>query len=169
MKRLILVRHAKTEPLTEANSDFERKLKKRGYKDSRLVADHLIGKNLVPQAIISSPAIRAMQTARIMAGSFSIPENDIHQVPGIYDGVAFEELIRHVNQNALDDETVMVVGHNPDIASMAMRFGGDNFFHFPTAAVAAIIFPVNRWEDITPGSGRTELFVYPKELKDSKG
>jgi phosphohistidine phosphatase len=121
MKRLILVRHAKTEPLTEADSDFDRQLKKRGHKDSRLISDHLIGKSMVPQVIVSSPAVRAMQTARIMAGAFSIPESEIVQVPGIYDGLTHEELISHVYQNAPDSQSVMVVGHNPDIAIMAMK------------------------------------------------
>jgi phosphohistidine phosphatase len=77
MKRLILVRHAKTEPVTDADSDFTRQLKKRGHKDARMIADHLIGKTMVPEVIISSPAHRALQTARIMAGSFNIPESEI--------------------------------------------------------------------------------------------
>lgn len=168
MKRLILVRHAKTEPLTEADSDFNRQLKKRGHKDSRLISDHLIGRSMVPQAIVSSPAVRAMQTARIMAGAFSIPESEIVQVPGIYDGLTHEELVSYVNQNAPNSQSVMVVGHNPDIATMAMKFAGENFFHFPTTATAVIAFSGNEWDEIKPGGGRTELFVYPKELKEKK-
>ncbi|PWE00794.1 SixA phosphatase family protein [Marinilabilia rubra] len=168
MKRLILVRHAKTQPLTEAESDFDRKLKKRGRKDIRLISDHLIGNNKIPEIIISSPAVRAMQTAKILAGAFSIPESKIVQVPGIYDGLTHEELVTHVNQAGIASQSVMVVGHNPDIATMAMKLSGDDFFHFPTAATAVIAFSVSEWDEIKPHSGRTELFVYPKELKSKK-
>jgi phosphohistidine phosphatase len=168
MKRLILVRHAKTEPLTDAESDFERQLKKRGHKDSRLVSDHLIGKRMVPEIIISSPASRALQTARIMAGAFSIPESEIKEVPFIYEGASVDELIATISELAGDKDSVMVVGHNPDIALMAIQFSGDNFFYFPTSATAIIGFSASEWSQIKSGQGRTELFVFPRELKGKK-
>ncbi len=168
MKRLILVRHAKTEPLTDADSDFNRQLKKRGHKDARMISDHLIGKNMVPDLIISSPARRTLQTARIMSGAFSIPESDIKEVPFIYDGFSLEELVNEVSSLASDKETVMVVGHNPDIALLAIQFAGDNFFRFPTSATAVIAFSVSEWSELKAGIGRTEMFVYPKELKGKK-
>jgi phosphohistidine phosphatase len=168
MKRLILVRHAKTEPLTDAENDFSRQLKKRGHKDARMIADHLIGKSLVPDIVISSPARRALQTARIMAGSFSIPEADVREVPFIYDGFALDELVSKIAELSGDKDSVMVVGHNPDIALMAIQFAGDNFFHFPTSATAVIGFSVSEWSQIKAGAGRTEMFVYPKELKGKK-
>jgi phosphohistidine phosphatase len=169
MKRLILVRHAKTEPVTDADSDFTRQLKKRGHKDARMIADHLIGKRMVPEVIVSSPAHRTMQTARIMAGSFSIPESEIKEVPFIYDGFSLEEFVSEIASIAGDKDSVMVVGHNPDIALMAVRFAGENFFHFPTSATTAIGFSVSEWSQIKAGTGRTDIFTYPKELKGKKG
>lgn len=168
MKRLILVRHAKTEPITDADSDFSRQLKKRGHKDARMIADHLIGKLMVPEVIISSPARRTMQTARIMAGSFSIPESEIKEVPFIYDGFSLEELVREIASLAGDKDSVMVVGHNPDIALMAIQFAGENFFNFPTSATAVIDFSVSEWSQLKAGTGRADMFVYPKELKGKK-
>lgn len=168
MKRLILVRHAKTEPLTDADSDFSRQLKKRGHKDARMISDHLIGKSLVPDLIISSPARRTLQTAQIMAGAFSIPESEITAVSFIYDGFSLDELVNEISSLASDKETVMVIGHNPDIALMAIQLSGDNFFHFPTSATAVIGFTVSEWSQIKAGAGRTEMFVYPKELKGKK-
>ncbi len=168
MKRLILVRHAKTEPLTDAENDFSRQLKRRGHKDARMIADHLIGKTMVPDVIISSPAHRALQTARIMAGSFSIPESEIKEVPFIYNGFSLEELAKEIATIAGDKDSVMVVGHNPDIALMSIQFAGDNFFNFPTSATAVIGFTVSEWSQIKAGTGRTEMFVFPKELKGKK-
>ncbi len=168
MKRLILVRHAKTEPLTDADSDFERQLKKRGQKDARLISDHLTGKRMVPGLIVSSPAIRAMQTARIMAGAFSIPEAGIVEAPFIYQGFTVDEFISRIADLAGNADTVMVVGHNPEIAHMAIQLADDNFVRFPTSATAVIAFSVSHWNEIKPKKGRAELFVYPKELKGKK-
>lgn len=169
MKRLILVRHAKTEPLTDADSDFERQLKKRGHKDARLVSDHLTGKRIVPDLIISSPAQRALQTARIMAGAFSIPESGIIEAPFIYEGFTIDEFTAQIARLAGNKDSVMVVGHNPEIALMAIQYTEDNYFNFPTTATAVINFSVSQWSDIKPRQGRTETFLYPKELKGKKG
>jgi phosphohistidine phosphatase len=168
MKRLMLVRHAKTESLMDAESDFERQLKKRGHKDARLVSDHLIGKLMVPDLIISSPAARALQTARIMAGAFNIPEADIVENPLIYDGFSVDDLLDSIAKVAADENSVMVVGHNPDIPHFAVQLTGDNFFHFPTSSTVIVGFSVSNWSDIKARHGRTELFVYPKKLKSNK-
>ncbi len=168
MKRLLLVRHAKTEPITDADSDFTRQLKKRGHKDARMIADHLIGNSMVPEMIISSPAHRALQTAKIMAGSYNIPESEIKEIPFIYNGFTLEELVKEIASIAGDKDSVMVVGHNPDIALMAIQFSGENFFHFPTSATAVISFSASEWSQIKAGTGRADMFVFPKELKGKK-
>jgi phosphohistidine phosphatase len=168
MKRLILVRHAKAEPLTDAKDDFGRQLKKRGIKDVRLISDHLIGKRIVPDAIISSPAHRALQTAQIMAGAYSIPEIEIIKLPLIYEGYTIEQFLKEIALRARMVDSLMVVGHNPEIAMTAVQLTGDRFFNFPTTATASIVFSVSDWNQIKVGSGRTELFVFPKELKDRK-
>ncbi|MFO8002176.1 MAG: histidine phosphatase family protein [Marinilabilia sp.] len=168
MKQLILVRHAKTEPLTDANNDYERQLKKRGQKDTRLVSDHLIGKQITPQMIITSPAKRALQTAKIMAGAFNVPESEIKEEPFIYGGFTIDEFIGNIAGIAGESGSVMVVGHNPEIALMAIQLSGEDFFHFPTTATVVINFSVSHWEDIQARQGRIGLFVYPKELKNKK-
>jgi phosphohistidine phosphatase len=165
MKKLILVRHAKTEPLTDAENDFERRLKKRGCKDARLVSDYLIGKDIKPGLIISSPARRALQTAQIMAGAFSLPESEIIEASFIYDGFSIERLIKKIEELAVGEDSLMVVGHNPDIALMAIQFAGDNLFNYPTAATSVISFSVSDWHEIGRGKGKTELFITPKDLK----
>ncbi len=168
MKQLILVRHAKTEPLTDAENDFERKLKKRGHKDARLVSDYLIGKGVVPDVIVSSPAVRALQTAKIMAGAFNIPESSVKEAPFIYGGFTNEEFIIQITDMAGDAGSVMIVGHNPEIALMAVELTGENFFQFPTTATVVLNFSATSWSEIQVGQGKIQLFVYPKELKSKK-
>jgi phosphohistidine phosphatase len=123
----------------------------------------------VPGLIISSPARRALQTALVMADTFSIPQNEIIQVSFIYSGFSFDQLIEKIEEFAVGEDSLMIVGHNPDIALMATQFAGDNLFNYPTAATSVISFAVSDWHEIEPGKGRTELFVSPKDLKKNKG
>ena len=156
MKKLILARHAKTEPLSDAGTDFERKLKKRGITDAGLVAE----------LIISSPARRAMQTARIYAEAFNIPEDDIVVARILYDGDTTERMIAAIAELARDTSTLMVVGHNPDMARLSMLLSSQEFYHYPTSAVTVISFPVMMWQEVEVGRGKADYFTYPRMLKD---
>lgn len=165
MKRLILVRHAKTEALTDAQSDFERKLKKRGHSDADLVARDLLVRALRPEALISSPAVRALQTADIFAGVLQVPVEGRHEARFLYDGDTTAGMLEHLSRLADGADTVMVVGHNPDMASLSMRLTQEHFFHFPTCAAVVISFDIEGWDEMNVGMGRSEYFIYPKALK----
>ncbi len=166
MKQLILVRHAKTQPLTNSVNDFGRKLEPRGISDSRLVANHLKESHIRPELIISSPAVRALETARLFAAVYGINPNQIMEAPIIYEGFTVQSLTEKLNRIANDINSVMIVGHNPDIYSAAMRLSSDDLFYFPTTAVSVLDFSVNKWSEITRNKGKQALFVTPKQLKD---
>lgn len=166
MKKLILARHAKTEPLSDAGTDFERKLKKRGITDAGLVAVDLKRRGYIPELIISSPARRAMQTAKIYAANFGIPEEDIVVAGIIYDGDTTERMIAAITELARDTSTLMVVGHNPDMARLSMLLSSQEFYHYPTSAVTVISFPVMTWQEVEVGRGKADYFTYPRMLKD---
>ncbi|MDG5800841.1 histidine phosphatase family protein [Marinilabiliaceae bacterium ANBcel2] len=167
MKRLILVRHAKTEPMSDAGSDYSRKLKKRGHKDAAIVSQHLQQKGYTPDAIISSPATRALQTAEIFAETYDIDSSEIREAPFLYDGETTIGFLAGIASEAqAGEETLMVVGHNPDMAMLSMRLTNKEFFNFPTCAVTVINFSVNEWSDMQARSGRAEYFIYPKKLKE---
>lgn len=168
MKRLILVRHAKTEPLTDAVSDFERKLKKRGLSDAALVAGDLKARDYVPEVIIASPAKRAIQTAEVYAQTFDIPQKDIHQAMFVYDGDTTARMLDAIAGLAGNAETVMVVGHNPDMATLSMLLTREDFYHYPTCASSVISFSITDWQEMNVGQGRSEYFVYPRLIKNSK-
>ena len=168
MKRLILVRHAKTEPLSDVGTDFNRALKKRGYKDSELVANDLKMKGYIPDVIISSPATRALQTATKFADIFSIKESNIRQADFIYHGDTVSGMLSGIASLAQDADTVMVVGHNPDIAMLSIQLTRDDLYHFPTTASTVIDFSISDWNEMIDVIGRLEYFVYPKELKEKE-
>lgn len=165
MKQLILVRHAKTEPPTTILSDFERQLKKRGHNDARLVANDLKDKGYFPDLIVSSPAVRAIQTARVFADVYDIPAVEIRQAEFIYDAGSPSELFAGIISLLNEEETVVVIGHNPAMLLLADRLTNQGFIHFPTTATLVVRFEVDSWTAVTAGAGRAEYYVYPRKLK----
>jgi phosphohistidine phosphatase len=168
MKKLVLIRHSKTEALHSGISDFDRQLKPRGKKDAELIARALMEKGYAPDLIISSPALRALQTAQIIAGTCGVNADTIRQESFIYDGYTTDDFIRFLAGTKKEFNTIYVIGHNPDIALMAINLTEDNFFHFPTTAAAVIQFDCQNWQEVSAREGKTEFYINPKMLKDSE-
>ena len=167
MLTLILVRHAKTEQLAfkSSKTDFERKLKPRGFTDTELVADELIRKVIKLDLLITSKAVRADQTATLFANKFDIQDNKIIREQFIYDGYTTTDFITYLSQFKKEYATIMVVGHNPEIAMMAINITDSNYLDFPTTATAVISFDVENWKDINAREGKLEWLITPKVLK----
>ncbi|MGV8828708.1 MAG: SixA phosphatase family protein [Breznakibacter sp.] len=165
MKKLILIRHSKTENLVAGQSDYFRPLKPRGHNDARLIAEKLKEKGLTPDLLISSPAKRAEQTAQIFAQTFNYPADKIALHQFIYDGYTSGEFVTFLNQQSDEHELICVIGHNPEIAMLAINLTDGNFFHFPTTATVVINFHVDSWKEVNSREGKTELFIYPKQFK----
>nr|WP_321452311.1 histidine phosphatase family protein [uncultured Carboxylicivirga sp.] len=166
MKRLILVRHAKTEQLGfgSTKTDYQRELKPRGFEDSELIAQKLVKMNIKPDWILSSSAKRAKQTAKHIAKHIDYDSEQIEFQRFLYDGYTTTEFL-----NALEKydayETVMVVAHNPEIAMMAINLSDGDFYHFPTCATTAITFEVDNWAEVNAREGKPEWFIYPSMFK----
>jgi len=167
MKTLILVRHSKTEQLSfkSSKSDFDRELKPRGVKDSKLVAKELINRHINPDLLVCSKAIRAKQTAHNFAGLLGIKKQDIVFEQFIYDGYTTSELIDYLAQFHHKYESIMVVGHNPEIEITAMNLTDSDYLHFPTTGTIAISFNVDSWLEIESQKGNIEWLITPKMFK----
>lgn len=166
MKKLILVRHAKTEQLNDfSQSDFDRRLLPRGNKDATLIAEQLKAKDIFPDLFITSKAKRAKQTANIYADILKYKTGDILKEQFIYDGYTTSEMLNFINQlnNKLD--SVIIFGHNPDIANFTVNLVNDDIWHFPTSCTTVINFDIKSWKDIKAREGKMELYIYPKMFK----
>ena len=166
MKQLILSRHAKTEVIRYDISDFERNLTSRGINDSALVSSHLLDKGIQTDLIISSPANRAIATARLFAHRFNISLDQIVQVDQLYDGFSTQEFLGMLQNKAGQYDRVWVFGHNPDIASWASKFLDQGYLHVPTGTAIGIEFAVENWSDIDARSGKLTHYTTPKMLKE---
>lgn len=161
MKRLTLVRHAKSSWKDRSLSDFERPLNKRGKHDAPMMGERLVKLKFVPDLILSSPAKRAIKTARVIADAIGYPEKKILEKRAVYD--ADRTTLVQIIQ-ALDDKLqhVMLFGHNPTFTYLANDFIEQHIENIPTCGIVCIDFDVQSWSDISPGKGRLVFFDYPK-------
>ncbi len=161
MKQVVIVRHAKSVAYGY-DDDFNRDLSKRGRKDAEKISSELQSLEIQPDAMVSSPAKRALKTARIFAEKLGFDKSEISEVEDIYDGMTtseFLELIRELPETA---ETAFFFGHNPSfyyfVANLLKDFNGD----MPTCSTVGIDFNVLRWEDIEARTGRKAFHLIPK-------
>ncbi len=165
MKRLILVRHAKSSWKDVALHDVDRPLSKRGKRDAPCMGEHLARQGVRPDIILASPAKRARKTAQLLAAQLANAGGHILFDPALYEAGAGLLLER---VRALDEtwNEVMLVGHNPgltDFANLLTAIGIDNL---PTCGVVVANLELNSWREVEVGCGEPVLYLTPKELPD---
>ncbi|TKG96517.1 hypothetical protein EYV94_04510 [Puteibacter caeruleilacunae] len=166
MKRIIMVRHAKAEEHGWHKSDYERKLRPRGRKDAKRIAEALIKNHgIIPDHMITSPATRALETAEIFADVMNFPRVSIQKEIDLYDGMSTREFYQLIEANDESIRTVLVFGHNPSIYlfthSLLQGFYGD----MPTCSVVSITYEMDDWNDLPLVAGEMEFHEYPKLFK----
>ena len=160
MKTLYVLRHAKSSWDNRGLSDFERPLNKRGYRTAPFMGELMLSKNLIPEAIISSPAERAKQTAVLVRQTANI-EAEIQFNQGIYES-STHNLLYIVSE--FDDKvnSAMIVGHNPGFEGIVETLSGE-YQRMPTATLAVIDLDIESWNEVKPSYGRLREILRPKE------
>ena len=161
MKTLFILRHAKSSWSAPDLSDFERPLNERGLRAARFMGE-LMGKNgFQPSVILSSPAVRAKQTAQLVKKSGRLGA-DIRFEERIYE--ASPQSLRQVVSEIGDSyPSAMLVGHNPGIEGF-IRFLTGKLEPMPTAALAVIELNIDNWKLIGDGCGDLQNIFRPKDL-----
>jgi len=164
MKRVVIVRHAKAVPYGY-DDDFSRDLKDRGKSDAKLVSEELKRKGIIPDSMISSPAKRAIKTARIFAENLGFNRKDIVEVQDIYDGQTTSEFLEMIQQLPEKTQTAFFFGHNPGfeyfVNNLLRHFGGD----MPTCSTVGIDFDVDSWEKVEARTGQKAFHIVPRMFK----
>jgi phosphohistidine phosphatase len=163
-KQLLIIRHAKSDWNNPNLRDFDRPLNKRGEVNAPEMAQRLVKQNIIPQLIVSSPALRAITTARLFAENWKIKANEIKEEPSIYEA-PFKSILKVINQLDNQNDIVAIFGHNPGLTDLVSYLDGylDNM---PTCSVVYIEFPFDDWRMISEGTGKVLLFDYPKSGED---
>jgi phosphohistidine phosphatase len=165
LKRLTLVRHAKSDWANASLTDFDRPLNARGERDAPDMAGRIVAASLKPTLIISSPAVRALATARIFAAACGYPVRRIRLAHDAYHAGA-GELLRIVRRMGGRAVHVMLFGHNPGLSTFAVRLAGDSSpGEMPTCGVTSLLVPIRHWSDLDLGHARLDFRDFPKSRR----
>jgi len=162
MKTLLLMRHAKSSWDHAGLTDHERPLNKRGQKAAPLMGRLLKEKDLVPEIIISSTAVRAQETAALVQEA-SEYTGKIQSIADIYEAApsTYIKIIKTIENQY---QRVLVIGHNPGMESLVTKLTG-LYERFPTAAIAHLELPIDHWTDLKNATKTKMVDLFrPKEL-----
>jgi phosphohistidine phosphatase len=165
MRLVTLVRHAKSSWDYPELSDFERPLNERGRRDAPRMAARVPDTLGLPDRLVTSPALRAITTARYFLDVLQLPEERLVVQPQIYEA-SDETLLALVRRFDDGDTHVMMFGHNPGFTELAHALAPCPFDDLPTCAIVQIEFAARRWSDIGERGGRVRHYFYPKQFKD---
>lgn len=163
MKKLYLLRHAKSTHEYAELPDFERPLIPKGRSDIGLMAEFIRKKKLLPELIISSPACRTLATARILADQIGYALNKIQVEEEVYEAWVdnFPKILKTVSD---DFDSVMIVGHNPGLQQFAHYIHHFPYDNLPTCGLIQFTLQIKSWKDITRDCGETTIYQTPKKL-----
>jgi phosphohistidine phosphatase len=161
MKILTLVRHAKSSWEDSKISDRERPLNKRGEHDAPMMGKRIVAAGIRPSLILSSPAMRAWTTAKILAQEIGYPREFLQRENSLY-LASLDNIIDVLIAQDAEFNSVMIVGHNPGLTIFANYLSPGLTDNLPTAGVVSVGFEKDDWN--LHSAPKTELlrYDYPK-------
>ena len=161
MKTLYLLRHAKSSWSFDDLSDQDRPLNDRGRDDAPTMGKALAKRRICPDLIVSSPAVRAMSTAALVARELQYAHDKIQIETGIY-GADLDDLLAIIK--ALPDAagSALLVGHNPTITETVNALSPTSVNEMPTAAVVCLHFECDKWAEVSKVNAEYYFYDYPR-------
>jgi phosphohistidine phosphatase len=165
MKKLYLVRHAKSSWDNVEMDDFDRPLNERGEKDAPLMAKLLEHRDVVPGRMITSPANRALSTCRAFAKVFDFEKKKIISEKKLYHAGpdTILKVLSSLPEHKGKEDVVLLFGHNPGITEFANDLLNISIDNIPTCGVVAASLNIDSWKEISFGCGMMGSFDYPKK------
>jgi len=167
VKRLYLIRHAKSSWEDPQLADFDRPLNERGKRDAPRMGKRLAEAGHVPGALLSSPAKRAFSTAKKIGRELGFRKKDIRQDAALYHADE-SGLLRTVQGQSDKLDSVMLFGHNPGLTDFATSLCRYDFRNIPTCGVACIDFDTDTWKKVKYNQGELQFFDYPKKYDEKR-
>ena len=173
MKTLTLLRHAKSAWDDPIARDFDRPLNARGRKAARTIGREMRAQGLEFERVIASPAARVIETiGDVEEGYGRALEPDYDERIYLASTNTLLEVVRGVEDGV---DRLLIVGHNPGLEKLALLLtdGGparaEIATKYPTAAIAEISLPVERWSEVGEGIGTIARFIRPRDLDPELG
>lgn len=164
MKTLIISRHGKAAPALENQHDRLRELTPRGQKDAEIIARELQRKDIIPGLILTSPAVRSVETARFLAKYMEIPGSAVAAHDILYGDFTIE-LFPFLDTICPEERVVLIVGHNPSLLLVIEFLSGLVLVRFPTLTTIVLEFEVKQWSELTEKKGTLRQLFIPRELR----
>lgn len=167
-RELLILRHAKSSWDTEAAMDHDRPLAKRGKRDAKRIGNWLREQEIMPDSVLSSPALRAAQTTGAICKTLHIDAKRVVWDPRIYAATA-GSLLDIVRERPESERIVLLVGHNPGLEHLILYLCGDaveipeDGKLLPTAALARLGAP-REWNALSEGSVTLRSITRPGSL-----
>ena len=162
MKRLILMRHAKSDWSDLAASDHERTLNKRGRRSAETIGKWMRSQSVHPDHVLCSDAARTRETLSLLQIA-DVPTTTTRR---LY--LAEPDVMAHA-LHPRDEDCILMLAHNPGsamLADMLLAEAPDHpdFDTFPTCATLVADFDIANWRDLRSGTGRVVAFIVPRDL-----
>jgi phosphohistidine phosphatase len=169
VKHLYLLRHAKSSWDDTSLADHDRPLSRRGRGAAQKVAGYLQETGIRVELVLSSPSLRTRETLELVEPALA--DAEIRFEPELY-GASEAGLLATLHGLPDDVESVLLLGHNPGMQQLAVDLagrGGADLVErlrakMPTAALAALAFAVDTWDEVAAGKGELIVYVVPREL-----
>jgi phosphohistidine phosphatase len=167
MKRLLLLRHAKSSWDEPGLADHDRPLAPRGVRAAKAIAKHLGQEGLAAELVLCSSASRTRETLDVIEPALG-DDAEVLVEPELY-GASEVALLERVRQIPGTFGSAILIGHNPGIQGLALTLAGrgdrldELAAKYPTAALATLEFEGD-WTDLRPGAAALTAFVKPRDL-----
>lgn len=171
MRRLMLLRHAKSDWSQPGQRDHDRELSARGRTAAPQIGAYLAARALAPECALVSTARRTRDTWKLVAPSLATRPKTL------FDDRIYEarpgDILAAIRETPASCQSLLVVGHNPGLQELALLLIKDGSQDdidrlaekFPTAGLAVIDMPADDWASMRTGSGRLDSFITPRGLE----
>lgn len=164
MKRVYLLRHAKSEWASGAMRDHDRPLAPRGRRAAVAMGRHMQEQGYIPERVYCSSALRTRETWQRVAGAGGFDVSGLIVVGRLYEAPA-RTILSVVEEADLLASSILIVGHEPAVSGALSRLIGFPPVSYPTGTLAVIDFPgAEGWTECKPGSGVLTRLLEPAEL-----
>lgn len=161
MKKIYLVRHAKSSWEKAGINDHERPLNQRGIADAPVMASLLAEKHSIPEKLISSTAVRAHQTAKFFAEVFGYKPESIQTEKHLYHA-DIEDLLGAINAADESCDHICLFAHNPGITYFANLICEANIDNVATCGILLMHADVKHWHEIDANDIVLDHYLFPK-------
>ena len=173
MRRLMLLRHAKSDWSTPGQRDQDRPLNPRGREAATKMGAYMVRHALIPDLIVASTAKRAVETLDLLLAAFE--QEPRHVAEAVVYEAGPNALLGVLKETPRTVHSLMVVGHNPGLGELAALLIASGEVEarqrllekFPTAGLAVIDFALDDWSKLHPRAGRLDRFVVPRALESA--